>query len=138
MSKEPLSGIPFRRIVFVQFLATITAGMLWICMAILIKMDYKLLFTGLIESGIMIIFSVIFLTLFSAHKKRPIATLATLWTVGSFLRFFAALGASSLLYYFAEFGIRPLLFSFLLNAMLLLLFETKVIAQHLTELGKNN
>ena len=73
--------------------------------------------------------------LFSPNKQRPIATLATLWSVTSFVRFLVALLASALLYYAAQFGLRPLLFSFLLAAVLLLICETRVIAGSLAKLS---
>jgi hypothetical protein len=91
---------------------------------------------GAAESGVVLIVSLVVLALFSPNKKRPIATLATLWSATSFLRFLAALGASTLLYYAAQFGLRPLLFSFLLTAIFLLVAETKVLASSLQESPK--
>ena len=138
MIEQPVSGLPFRNIIVAQFCACTLAGLTWFGGTKLLKMDTEIINAGLLESGLIFIISVTLLILFSPRKKRPIATLATLWSVTSFVRFFAALGASSLLYYVARFEVRPLLFSFLLNALLLLVFETKVIAQYLTAFIQNN
>ncbi len=138
MTEQPASGLPFRTLILAQFGATALAALLWFAGTKLLKFDAAITNAGLLESGLIFIVSVTLLTLFSPRKKRPIATLATLWSVTSFVRFFAALGASSLLYYVARFGLRPLLFSFLLNAILLLIFETKIIAQYLTAFTQNN
>ena len=138
MTEQPVSGLPFRSLIVAQCCACTLAGLTWFGGTKLLKMDAKITNAGLLESGIIFIVSVTLLTLFSPRKKRPIATLATLWSVTSFVRFFAALGASSLLYYVARFEVRPLLFSFLLNALLLLVFETKIIAQYLTAFTQHN
>jgi len=80
--------------------------------------------------------SLFVLVLFSPAKKRPIATVATLWSAASFMRFIVALIASTLLYYVAQFGLRPMLFSFLLSAVFLLIAETKVLTNSLAECSK--
>jgi hypothetical protein len=89
--------------------------------------------TGVVVAGTLLVVSIIALLLFSPEKQRPIGTLATLWSVTSFVRFLAALGASSLLYYVAQFGLRPLMFSFLLTAVFLLIAETKALSKMLAE-----
>ena len=138
MTEQPVSGLPFRSLIVAQFCACVLAGFTWLGGTKILKMEDSITYAGLLESGVIFIVSVTLLALFSPRKKRPIATLATLWSVTSFVRFFVALGASSLLYYVARFEVRPLLFSFLLNAILLLIFETKIIAQHLTAFTQNN
>ena len=138
MTEQPVSGLPFRSLIVAQFCAFALAGFAWFGGTKLLKMEDSITYAGLLESGVIFIVSVTLLALFSPRKKRPIATLATLWSVTSFVRFFVALGASSLLYYVARFEVRPLLFSFLLNAILLLIFETKIIAQYLTAFTQNN
>ena len=137
MTEQPVSGLPFRSLIVAQFCACALAGFAWFGGTKLLKMEDSITYAGLLESGVIFIVSVTLLALFSPRKKRPIANLATLWSVTSFVRFFAALGASSLLYYVARFEVRPLLFSFLLNAILLLIFETKIIAQYLTAFTQN-
>ncbi len=137
MTEQPLSGLPFRSLIVAQFCACVLAGFAWFVGTKLLKMEDSITYAGLLESGVIFIVSVTLLAMFSPRKKRPIANLATLWSVTSFVRFFAALGASSLLYYVARFEVRPLLFSFLLNAILLLIFETKIIAQYLTAFTQN-
>jgi hypothetical protein len=91
---------------------------------------------GAAEAGILLVTSLLALVLFSPNKKRPIATIATLWSATSFLRFLVALGGSTLLYYTAQFGLRSLMFSFLLTAVLLLIAETKVLSSMLLKIGK--
>ena len=137
MTEQPVSGLPFRSLIVAQFCACALAGFAWFGGTKLLKMEDSITYAGLLESGVIFIVSVTLLAMFSPRKKRPIANLATLWSVTSFVRFFAALGASSLLYYVARFEVRPLLFSFLLNAILLLIFETKIIAQYLTAFTQN-
>tara|TARA_Y100000589_G_C26838475_1_gene500975 strand:+ start:150 stop:572 length:423 start_codon:yes stop_codon:yes gene_type:complete len=137
MTEQPVSGLPFRSLIVAQFSACVLAGFAWFGGTKLLKMEDSITYAGLLESGVIFIVSVTLLAMFSPRKKRPIANLATLWSVTSFVRFFAALGASSLLYYVARFEVRPLLFSFLLNAILLLIFETKIIAQYLTAFTQN-
>ena len=137
MTEQPVSGLPFRSLIVAQFCACALAGFAWFGGTKLLKMEDSITYAGLLESGVIFIVSVPLLAMFSPRKKRPIANLATLWSVTSFVRFFAALGASSLLYYVARFEVRPLLFSFLLNAILLLIFETKIIAQYLTAFTQN-
>ena len=90
---------------------------------------------GVSQTGVILVISFVFLVLFRPSRERPVATAATLWSVTSFVRFLASLGASSLLYYAAQFGVRPLLFSFLLTAVLLLICETRVIAHDISNIS---
>lgn len=90
---------------------------------------------GVSQSGVLLVVSFVFLVLFGPGRVRPVATAATIWSATSFVRFLAALGASSLLYYAAQFGVRPLLFSFLLTAVLLLICETRVIAHDISNIS---
>jgi hypothetical protein len=118
-----------------QIVATVTAMALWGIGSYIGGFETKIALAGAAESGVLLVVSLVTLFLFSPNKQRPIATLATLWSVTSFVRFLVALLASALLYYAAQFGLRPLLFSFLLAAVLLLICETRVIAGSLAKLS---
>ena len=133
--KSPQISLSFRRLATAQCGATIVAATLWWVGAVVGGFGMKIAVTGATESGLLCIVSLAILLLFSPGKKRPIATVATLWSATSFIRFLAALIVSSLLYYEAQFGLRPLMFSFLLTAVLLLVAETKVLANLLAEYG---
>ncbi len=132
-SGTPEISISFRRLAAAQCIATTLASVLWIAGSFIGGFDRQIMATGAAESGLILIVSLVILALFSPNKARPIATLATLWSATSFIRFIAALGASTLLYYAAQFGLRPLLFSFLLNAIFLLVAETKILASTLSK-----
>ena len=96
----------------------------------------KIAVAGIAQAGVLLLVSLVILALFSPSKKRPIATVATLWSATSFIRFLVALGGSTLLYYTAQFGLRSLMFSFLLTAVFLLIAETKVLSSMLLKIGK--
>lgn len=125
---SPEIALSFRKIATAQCLAAFLASVLWVAGSLLGGFGGKIAGTGAVEATLLLIVSLIVLILFSPNKKRPIATLATLWSATSFIRFLAALGASTLLYYGAQFGLRPLIFSFLLTSVFLLIAETKTIS----------
>ena len=131
---SPEIRLSFRAIATAQCVATIVAAALWWCGAFLGGFGMAVAVTGAAESGVLLVTSLIVLVLFSPAKKRPIATVATLWSATSFMRFIVALIGSTLLYYVAQFGLRPLMFSFLLTAVFLLIAETKVLSNSLSEL----
>ena len=126
--KSPEIALSFRKIATAQCIATFLAAVLWVAGSLAGGFGGKIAGTGAVESTLLLIVSLVVLVLFSPNKKRPIATLATLWSATSFIRFLAALGASTLLYYAAQFGLRPLIFSFLLTSVFLLIAETKTIS----------
>ncbi len=131
--KSPEISLSFRRLATAQCGATIVAATIWWLGAIVGGFGMKNATAGAAAAGILLIISLIILVLFSPQKKRPIATVATLWSATSFIRFLAALGGSSLLYYAAQFGLRSLMFSFLFTAVFLLVAETKVLSNSLSE-----
>lgn len=135
--KSPEIALSFRKIATAQCIATFLAAVLWVAGSLVGGFGGKIAGTGAIESMLLLIVSLVVLVLFSPNKKRPIATLATLWSATSFIRFLAALGASTLLYYAAQFGLRPLLFSFLWTAVFLLVAETKVLASILSKTSQS-
>jgi len=139
---NPTASLSFTRMAIAQIVATVTAMALWGIGSYIGGFETKIALAGVAESGVLLVVSLVTLFLFSPNKQRPIATLATLWSVTSFVRFLVALLASALLYYAAQFGprplqfeLRPLLFSFLLAAVLLLICETRVIAGSLAKLS---
>ena len=134
--KSPEIRLSFSAIATAQCAATIFAAVLWWCGAFLGGFGMEIAVIGAAESGILLVTSLFVLVLFSPAKKRPIATVATLWSAASFMRFIVALIASTLLYYVAQFGLRPMLFSFLLSAVFLLIAETKVLTNSLAECSK--
>jgi hypothetical protein len=131
--KTPEITLSFQKLASAQILATVIGGVGWSIGAKVGGYDWDSAWSGLAVAGILLVVSLLSLYLFSPSKQRPIATVATLWSATSFVRFIAALGASSLLYYVAQFGLRPLMFSFLLTAVFLLVAETKVISKMLSE-----
>jgi len=131
--KSPEISLSFRRLATAQCGATIVSATIWWLGAIVGGFGMKNATAGAAAAGILLIISLIILVLFSPQKKRPIATVATLWSATSFIRFLAALGGSSLLYYSAQFGLRSLMFSFLFTAVFLLVAETKVLSNSLSE-----
>ena len=133
--KTPAIALSFRRIAIAQSGATILAAMLWWCGSLLGGYEMNIAIAGAGVAGILLLVSLTVLALFSPEKKRPIATVATLWSATSFVRFLLALGASYLLYYVAHYDPRSLLFSFLLTAVFLLVAETKVLANSLADFG---
>jgi hypothetical protein len=132
--ESPEISLSFRRLATAQCGATIVAATLWWVGAVVGGFGMKIAVTGATESGVLCVVSLAILLLFSPGKKRPIATVATLWSATSFIRFLVALIVSTLLYYEAQFGLRPLMFSFLLTAVFLLIAETKVLSYSLSEL----
>lgn len=132
---NPTASLSFSRMAIAQIVATVTAMALWGIGSYIGGFGIQIALAGAAESGVLLVVSLVTLFLFSPNKQRPIATLATLWSVTSFVRFLVALLASALLYYAAQFGLRPLLFSFLLAAVLLLICETRVIAGSLATLS---
>jgi len=132
--KGPEISLSFRRLATAQCGATIVAATLWWVGTVVGGFGIKIAITGATESGVLCVVSLAILLLFSPGKKRPIATVATLWSATSFIRFLVALIVSTLLYYEAQFGLRPLMFSFLLTAVFLLIAETKVLSNSLSEL----
>ncbi|MBC8203415.1 MAG: hypothetical protein H8E91_06255 [Planctomycetes bacterium] len=132
---NPEISLSFRTIATAQCIATTLAAALWITGSFIGGFGGQIAAIGAAESGLLLVVSLIVLILFSPNKKRPVATLATLWSATSFIRFLAALGASTLLYYAAQFGLRPLLFSFLITAVFLLVAETKALAKSLSEMN---
>ena len=130
---NPEISLSCRRLALAQCGTTITAATLWWIGSLIGGFGPKIAIAGAAEAGILLICSLACLALFSPQRKRPIATVATLWSATSFVRFLAALVGSTLLYYSAQFGLRPLMFSFLLTAVFLLVTETKVIAHSLSE-----
>jgi hypothetical protein len=131
--QNPEISLSFRRLALAQCGATIFAAALWWLGAIIGGFGMQNATAGAAEAGLLLIISLVLLALFSPSKKRPIATVATLWSATSFVRFLAALGGSTLLYYAAQFDLRSLMFSFLLTAVFLLVAETKVLANSLSE-----
>ncbi|MDG1137536.1 MAG: hypothetical protein P8N28_04660 [Phycisphaerales bacterium] len=131
--KTPEIALSFRQLALAQCGATIAAAALWWFGAIVGGFGMKNATAGAAEAGILLVVSLIILVLFSPAKKRPIATIATLWSATSFVRFLTALGASTLLYYVAQFELRSMMFSFLLAAVFLLVAETKILANTLSE-----
>ena len=130
-------SLSFGQLALAQCLASSVAAVLWFGGAFVGGFEVKIALAGPAVAGTLLAVSLVILGLFSPRKRRPIATVATLWSAASFGRFIAALGASSLLYYVAQFGLRPLLFSFLLTAVFLLIAETKVIAATLAKTSLN-
>ena len=133
--KPATISLNFRRLALAQLTATIIAAVLWGSGAMLGGFGMPIALEGVSQSGVLLVISFVFLMLFGPSRERPVATAATLWSAVSFVRFLAALGASSLLYYAAQFGVRPLLFSFLLTAVLLLICETRVIAHDISNIS---
>mgnify|MGYP001410167629 CR=1 FL=1 len=133
---SPEISLSFRALATAQCFATAIAITLWICGAFIGGFGTRIALAGAAESGVVLAVSLVVLTLFSPSKQRPIATVATLWSVASFVRFIVALLSSSLLYYVAQFGLRPLMFSFLLTAVFLLVAETKSLSTSLSKLGQ--
>ena len=132
---EPTVSFSFRRLFFAQLFATIISMFGWVVCTMIGRFDTQIVLVGVVEPGVVLVVSLVFLLLFAPSKRRPVATASTLWSANSFVRFAAALGASCLLYYVAQFGARPMMFSFLLTAVLLLFCETKVIARSMAELS---
>ena len=132
---ETTVSFPFHRLALAQLTATILSIGLWGFGTLFGGFGSRTIVVGVIEPSLVLVISLIFLWLFGPHKERPIASAATLWSASSFVRFAAALGVSCLLYYAAKFGARPIIFSFLLTAVLLLFFETKVIASALAKIS---
>ena len=133
--KPATISLSFRRLALAQLAATIVAAVLWGSGAMLGGFGMQIALEGVSQIGVLLVISFVFLVLFGPSRERPVATAATLWSVTSFARFLASLGASSLLYYAAQFGVRPLLFSFLLTAVLLLICETRVIAHDISNIS---
>jgi hypothetical protein len=129
-------SLSFRALATAQCSATALAIALWICSALIGGFGLQIALAGVAEAGVVLVASLVVLILFSPSKQRPIATVATLWSVASFVRFIVALLSSSLLYYVAQFGLRPLMFSFLLTAVFLLVAETKSLSTSLSKLGQ--
>ena len=134
--KPQETSLSFRTLALAQCGATILAAALWWLGAIVGGFGMENATAGAAEAGILLVTSLLALVLFSPNKKRPIATIATLWSATSFIRFLVALGGSTLLYYTAQFGLRSLMFSFLLTAVFLLIAETKVLSSMLLKIGK--
>ena len=130
-------SLSFGQLALAQCLASSVAAVLWFGGAFVGGFEVKIALAGPAVAGTLLAVSLVILGLFAPRKRRPIATVATLWSVASFVRFIVALLASSLLYYVAQFGLRPLLFSFLLTAVFLLVAETKVIAATLAKTSLN-
>ena len=130
---NPEISLSFRNIATAQCTATTLAAALWIAGSFIGGFGGKFAAIGAAESLLLLIVSLIILVLFSPNKKRPIASLASLWSATSFIRFLAALVASTLLYYAAQFELRSLLFSFLLTSIFLLIAETRTISSMLTK-----
>lgn len=135
MTMETTISFSVRRLALAQLSATIISMVGWVGSTMIGRFDSQIVLVGIAEPAVILVISLVFLALFSPSKQRPVATAATLWSVNSFVRFAAALGASCLLYYAAQFGARPMMFSFLLTAVLLLFCETKVIARSMAELS---
>lgn len=133
--KPATISLSFKRLALAQLAATIVAAVLWGSGAMLGGFGMQIAMEGVSQTGVLLVISFVFLVLFGPGRERPVATAATLWSVTSFVRFLASLGASSLLYYAAHFGVRPLLFSFLLTAVLLLICETRVIAHDISNIS---
>ena len=131
----PTISFSFRRLALAQLVASSLAAILWVIGSMVSGFGKQIALAGIAETAVLFATSFVFLVVFIPGKKRPVATAATLWSAASFLRFLAALGASILLYYAAQFGARPLMFSFLLTAVLLLIWETRVIAHDLTNIN---
>ena len=133
--KPATISLSFRRLALAQLAATIVAAVVWGSGVMLGGFGMQIALEGVSQIGVLLVISFVFLVLFGPSRERPVATAATLWSVTSFARFLASLGASSLLYYAAQFGVRPLLFSFLLTAVLLLICETRVIAHDISNIS---
>jgi hypothetical protein len=133
---SPEISLSFRALATAQCFATVIAITLWICGTFIGGFGVQIALAGVAESGVVLVVSLVVLTLFSPGKQRPIATVATLWSAASFVRFVVALLSSSLLYYVAQFGLRPLMFSFLLTAVFLLVTETKSLSSSLSKLSQ--
>lgn len=131
--KSPEISLSFQKIAIAECLATVVGGVGWAIGAIVGGYDWTIAVAGIAVAGVLLVVSIISLAVFSPRKRRPIAKAATLWSVTSFVRFFIALGASSLLYYVAQFELRPLMFSFLMTAVFLLIAETKTLSKMFTE-----
>jgi apolipoprotein N-acyltransferase len=134
--KSPEISLSFGRLATAQCGATIVAATLWWLGASIGGFGMKIATAGAAQAGILLIISLIILALFSPSKKRPIATVSTLWSATSFIRFLVALGGSTLLYYAAQFGLRSLMFSFLLTAVFLLVAETKSLSASLSKVNQ--
>ncbi|MDE1037581.1 MAG: hypothetical protein OR996_01920 [Phycisphaerales bacterium] len=134
---SPEISLPFGRLVAAQSAAVVLAGLLWTSGVFIAGYPSEYILWGLSEIVAIWVISLATLVLFSPGKSRPIATIGTLWSATSFIRFLVALIASTLLYYVAQFGLRPLMFSFLLTAVFLLIAETKVLANSLAEYSKS-
>ena len=130
---SPEIALSFRTIVIAQCKATVLAGVGWTVGVLIGGFGLAVLQAGLAVSGVLFAVSILALMFFSPSKLRPIATVATLWSVTSFVRFIVALGVSSVLYYVANFGRLPFLVSFLLTAVFLLITETKALSKMLAE-----
>jgi len=121
-------SLSFKTLARAQFIASLAAGSAWGAGALLGGYGQENALTGIAVACVIFGVSIGVLALFQPNKLRPIATAATLWSAASFVRFFIALLATSLLYYGAQFEVRPLIFSFLLTAIFLLVAETKALA----------
>jgi hypothetical protein len=132
---SPEIALSFRKIASAQCIATVLAAVLWTTGSFVGGFGRQIAAAGVAESVLLLVVSLLVLTLFSPSKMRPIATVATLWSATSFIRFLAALGVSTLLYYPAQFGLRPLIFSFLLTSVFLLIAETKALSLMLSKNG---
>jgi len=135
--KTPEIRLPFGQLAAAQSIAVAIAGVLWVSGILIGGFPREYILWGLSENAAIWVISLATLVLFSPGKSRPIATIGTLWSATSFIRFLVALIASTLLYYVAQFGLRPLMFSFLLTAVFLLIAETKVLANSLAEYSKS-
>ena len=131
-------SLSFGQLALAQCLASSVAAVLWFGGAFVGGFEVKIALAGPAVAGTLLAVSLVILGLFAPRKRRPIATVATLWSVASFVRFIVALLASSLLYYVAQFGLRPLLFSFLFTAVFLLVFETKTLSKMFTKNSTNS
>jgi len=129
---HPTASLSFIHLACTQTLALCAAAILWGAGAIIWGYGSTIALTGAMVMGVLLVISIVVLAIFTPSKQRPVATLATLWSAASFVRFLAALGALSLLYYTAQFGLRPMMFSFLLAAIFLLVAETRMIAHTLS------
>ena len=134
--KSPEISLSFRSLALAQCGAVTISAALWWVGAVVGGFGMKTAVAGAAQAGVLLLVSLVILALFSPGKKRPIATVATLWSATSFIRFLVALGGSTLLYYTAQFGPRSLMFSFLLTAVFLLIAETKVLSAMLLKIGK--
>ena len=136
---QPEISLSFRSICKAQFIGSLVVGLLWVAAAYFGGFSAGIILTGPAVSATLFSVSWVVLILFSPQKMRPVATVATLWSATSFVRFLIALGVAILLYYAARLGVvpddyfgpRPLLLSFLLNAVFVLVLETKVVTTEL-------